>query len=106
MQPAADTMREALEGAPLRAPEVPIIANVTAERAQDPDEIRRLLVEQVTGLVRWRESVLACVGMGVESFVELGAGKVLTGLVRRIAPDAAAASAGTPAEVEAVLKQL
>ncbi len=106
MQPAADVMQEALAGAPLRPPEVPVIANVTAERVQDPDEIRRLLVEQVTGLVRWRESVLACTAMGVDSFVELGAGKVLSGLVRRIVPDAAAMYAGTPAEVETVLKQL
>jgi [acyl-carrier-protein] S-malonyltransferase len=106
MQPAADAMREPLADAPLRAPEVPVIANFTAERVQEPDEIRRLLVEQITGLVRWRESVLACTAMGVDGFVELGAGKVLTGLIRRIAPDAAAVSAGTPAEIEAVLKSM
>jgi len=106
MQPAADAMGETLAEAPLRPPEIPVVANVTAERVQDPGEIRRLLVEQVTALVRWRESVLACTAMGVDSFVELGAGKVLSGLVRRIVPDAAAISAGTPAEVEAVLKQL
>lgn len=106
MRPAADDMAEALAEAPLQSPEIPIVANVTAERAQDPDEIRRLLVEQVTGLVRWRESVLACVAMGVDSFVELGAGKVLSGLVRRIVPDATATSAGTPGEIEAVLRQL
>jgi [acyl-carrier-protein] S-malonyltransferase len=106
MQPAADAMAEALGDAALRAPEVPIVANVTAERAQNPDAIRRLLVEQVTGLVRWRESVLACAAMGVEGFLEMGAGRVLTGLVRRIVPDASAASVGTPAEIEAALKQL
>ena len=106
MRPAADAMAEALGEAAIRTPEVPLIANVSAERVQEPDQIRRLLVEQVTGLVRWRESMLACIAMGVDSFVELGAGKVLTGLTRRIVPDAAAASAGTPAEVEAVLKSL
>ncbi len=84
MQPAADAMAEALAGAPLRAPEIPIVANVTAERTQDPDEIRRLLVEQVTGLVRWRESVLAMIAGGATQFTELGPGKVLCGLVGRI----------------------
>lgn len=106
MQPAADAMAEPLGEAPLRPPEVPVIANFTAERVQDPDEIRRLLVAQITGLVRWRESVLACAAIGVDSFVELGAGKVLTGLTRRILPDAAAVSAATPAEIEAVLKSM
>jgi [acyl-carrier-protein] S-malonyltransferase len=106
MQPAADAMAEPLAQAPFAAPEVPVVANVTAERVQDPDEIRRLLIEQITSLVRWRESVLACAAMGVDSFVELGAGKVLSGLIRRVVPDAAAVSAGTPAEVEAVLKSM
>ena len=82
------------------------MANVTAERATDPDEIRGLLVRQVTEAVRWRESILACTAMGVDSFMELGAGKVLSGLVRRISPDSAAASAGTPAEIEAMLRLL
>jgi [acyl-carrier-protein] S-malonyltransferase len=106
MGPAADRMAEALERAHIRAPKVPVIANVTAAKATDPDEIRRLLVAQVTGTVRWRESVLACVEMGVDRFVELGAGRVLTGLVRRIAPDAQGLSAGTPAEIEALVKAL
>lgn len=106
MRPAADIMADALGAATIQPPEMPVIVNVTAERAQDPEEIRRLLVEQVTGLVRWRESILACAAMGVDSFIELGAGKVLTGLARRIVPDAAATSAGTPAEIEAVLKTL
>jgi [acyl-carrier-protein] S-malonyltransferase len=106
MAPAADVMRDALGNAALRPPDVPLIANVTAERATDPDEIRGLLVRQVTGTVRWRESVLACTAMGVDSFLELGAGKVLSGLVRRISPDSAAASAGTPAEIEAMLRLL
>ena len=106
MQPAADAMRDALGEAGVTAPVVPIVANVTAERATDPDAIRDLLVRQVTGTVRWRESILACTAMGVDSFVELGAGKVLAGLARRIAPDAATASAATPAEIEALLKRL
>lgn len=106
MAPAAEVMAEALGAADLRPPEVPLVANVTAERATDPDEIRRLLVRQVTGTVRWREGVLACTAMGVDSFLELGAGKVLSGLVRRISPDSAAASAGTPAEIEAMLRLL
>ena len=106
MQPAADAMRDALGEARVAAPAVPLVANVTAERATDPDAIRDLLVRQVTGTVRWRESVLACAAMGVDSFVELGAGKVLAGLARRIVPDAAAMSAATPAEIEALLKRL
>ena len=106
MSPAADAMAEALEGADLRAPVVPIIANVTAAKATDPAEIQDLLVRQVTATVRWRESVLAMTALGVDSFVELGAGKVLAGLVKRIAPDAATASAGSPGEIEALLKIL
>jgi len=106
MAPAADVMADALGNAALRPPVVPVVANVTAERATDPDEIRGLLVRQVTGTVRWRESVLACTAMGVDSFLELGAGKVLSGLVRRISPDSAAAAAGTPAEIDAMLRLL
>ncbi len=106
MQPAADAMRDALGAATMHAPQIPVIANVTAERAADPAEIRNLLVRQVTGTVRWRESVQACIAMGVDSFFELGSGKVLSGLVRRIAPDVATASAATPAEIELVLKAL
>ena len=106
MAPAADVMRDALGETDLRAPAVPLIANVTAERAVDPAEIRGLLVRQVTGMVRWRESMLACIAMGVDSFVELGAGKVLSGLARRINPDVTAVAAGTPSEIEAVLKGL
>jgi [acyl-carrier-protein] S-malonyltransferase len=106
MAPAAEAMREALARTPPRAPAVPLIANVTADKATDPDEIARLLVEQVTATVRWRESVETMAALGVDSFVELGAGKVLSGLVRRILPDARAASAGTPAEIEQLLKLL
>jgi [acyl-carrier-protein] S-malonyltransferase len=104
MAPAADAMAEALDGATILPPVVPLVANVTAAKVTDPDEIKRLLVRQVTGTVRWRESITASVAMGVDSFVELGAGKVLTGLVKRIAPDATGMNAGTPAEIEALLK--
>ncbi|MBV9249261.1 MAG: ACP S-malonyltransferase [Acetobacteraceae bacterium] len=104
MAPAADAMANALEKTPPLAPMVPLIANVSAAKATDPGEIRDLLVRQVTATVRWRESVQAMTALGVDSFIELGAGKVLSGLVRRIAPDTVTASAGTPAEIEALLK--
>jgi [acyl-carrier-protein] S-malonyltransferase len=106
MAPAADAMRSALENGPPGSPSVPLIANVSAAKATDPDEIARLLVEQVTATVRWRECVLAMLGLGVDSFVELGAGKVLAGLARRIAPEATTASVGSPAEIEQLLKVL
>jgi len=106
MAPAADAMAEAFDKTPPRAPSVPLVANVSAAKATDPTEIRDMLIRQVTATVRWRESVQAMAAMGVDSFVELGAGKVLAGLVKRIAPDAAAVSAATPADIEAVLKGL
>lgn len=106
MAPAADAMRDALGANPPKSPQIPLVANVTAVKVTDPAEISRLLVEQVTATVRWRESVLAMAAMGVDSFIEIGAGKVLAGLIRRILPDAATASAGTPAEIEALLKTL
>ncbi len=106
MAPAADAMAEALENNPPVAPAIPVVANASALKATDPAEIVRLLVRQVTETVRWRESVQTMLSLGVDSFVELGSGKVLSGLVRRIAPDAAAASAGTPAEIEQLLKTL
>ena len=106
MAPAADAMQAALENAPPRAPELPLVANVSAHKETDPDEIARLLVRQVTATVRWRESVLAMVALGVDSFVEVGAGKVLAGLVKRIAPDAAATSVGSAADIELFLKTL
>ena len=106
MAPAADVMRDALDRAAVRAPVVPVVANVSAERETAPDRIRDLLVQQVTGTVRWRECILACRDMGVTSFMELGAGKVLSGLTRRIDPDLASAAAGTPGEIEAMLKVL
>jgi [acyl-carrier-protein] S-malonyltransferase len=106
LAPAADAMAEALGDTPPGPPAVPLIANVTAAKATDPAEIRDLLVRQVTATVRWRECVNAMVELGVDSFVELGSGKVLSGLIRRIAPDAATTSAATPADIEAVLKNL
>jgi [acyl-carrier-protein] S-malonyltransferase len=106
MAPAADAMAEALDGAVVRAPVVPVVSNVSAAKVSDPEEIKRLLVRQVTGTVRWRESVLACVEMGVDRFVELGAGRVLTGLLKRIAPDAQGFYAGTPGEIEVLVKAL
>jgi [acyl-carrier-protein] S-malonyltransferase len=106
MRPAADEMAEALEALPPRAPSVPLVANVTAAPVTDPQEIRRLLVEQVTTLVRWRESVLAMKERGVDTVVELGAGKVLSGLVKRIDRDLAASSVGAPAEIDAFIKTL
>jgi len=106
MAPAAEAMAAAFAETPARAPAVPLVANVSAAKATDPAEIQDLLVRQVTATVRWRESVLAMTALGVDSFVELGAGKVLAGLVKRIAPDAATASAGSPGEIEALLKIL
>ncbi len=106
MSPAADAMAEALEANPPLPPIVPLVANVSAAKETSPDRIRELLVKQVTATVRWQECVQAMVGLGVTNFVELGAGKVLSGLIKRIAPDATSVSASTPAEIEAVLKTL
>ena len=106
MAPAAEAMAEALAAATVRAPVVPLYANVTAAPVSDPAEIRRLLVEQVTGTVRWRESVAALAAGGVDCFVEIGAGTVLTGLAKRIAKDARAFAVGTPADVEAFGERL
>ncbi|WP_338664070.1 ACP S-malonyltransferase [Pararoseomonas sp. SCSIO 73927] len=106
MAPAADAMGEALERDPPRAPLVPVVANVTAAKATDPGTIRDLLVRQVTGTVRWRECVAAMTAMGCDRFIEVGSGKVLTGLMKRNAPEATATACGTPAEIEAVLRSL
>ena len=105
MRPAADAMRDALATAAIAAPFVPLIANVTAATVTAPDTIRGLLVEQVTGRVRWRESVLAMTGAGVTQFVELGA-KVLSPMVKRITPDATAEAAMDMAGIEAVARGL
>jgi [acyl-carrier-protein] S-malonyltransferase len=101
MQPAADAMREALAGVTVNAPAVPVVANVEAGPITDPAAIRDALVRQVTGTVRWRESVAFMAAQGIESFYEVGAGKVLTGLVKRIAAGASASAIGTPDDVAA-----
>ena len=106
MQPAADAMAEALAAVTIGAPEVPVVANVTASAVSDPNEIRRLLVEQVTGMVRWRESVLYMKEQGVDTLVELGSGKVLSGLAKRIDKELAGTSVQGPADVESFLKTL
>ena len=100
MQPAADAMRAALAEAAIARPVVPVVANVTATAVEEPEDIRRLLVEQVTGTVRWRESVLFMAKAGVTKFVECGAGKVLAGLLKRIDPNVSGISVGLPADVE------
>ena len=105
MQPAAEAMAEALAAAPLAAPTVPLVANVTAAPVTDPDMIRRLLVDQVCGTVRWRESVLAMAALGVTGFVELG-GKVLGPMIRRITPDVPTVTASDMAGVEAIAKEI
>jgi [acyl-carrier-protein] S-malonyltransferase len=106
MQPAADAMAGALDTVTLKPPVVPVIANVTAAPVSDPDTIKGLLVEQVTAMVRWRESVLAMRAAGVDTHIELGAGKVLSGLARRIDRELTTLSAETPDDVEALLKAL
>ena len=107
MQPAADEMAEALADARIVAPSVAVVANVTARPETDPEVLRRLLVEQVTGRVRWRESMEWMAGEGaVTRFAEIGSGKVLTGMAKRIAPDAESLSLNTPEELEAFAKSL
>ncbi|MGZ8281817.1 MAG: ACP S-malonyltransferase [Allosphingosinicella sp.] len=105
MQPAADAMAEALAEAAIAAPAVPIYANVSAAPAEEVDEIRDLLVRQVTGMVRWRESVAAMFDGGVTHFVEFG-GKVLGPMVKRIAPDATVTSVVSPDDIDALLKEI
>ena len=100
MQPAADVMAAALADASISAPSVPVVANVRAEAVSDPDTIRSLLIEQVTGSVRWRESVTWMAGQGVTEFWELGAGKALSGMIRRIAREATTRAIGTPDDVK------
>jgi [acyl-carrier-protein] S-malonyltransferase len=99
-------MEEALAGASVETPLVPLIANVTASRVEDPEEIRRLLVEQVTAMVRWRESVLYMKEHEVELLVEVGAGKVLSGLARRIDREMTAKSLQAPADFDDFAKLL
>jgi len=104
MQPAADAMKAALETVSLATPRVPLVANVLASEITEPTAIKQRLVEQVTGLVRWRESVQYMSSQGVEMLVECGSGKVLSGLVRRIDKDMAGLALNTPADIEAFLK--
>jgi len=106
MTPAAEAMAKALAGTKIVAPKAPLVANVTAMPLTDPEAIRDSLVKQVTGAVRWRESVLYMSSHGVTRFVEVGAGKVLAGLVKRIADGASAISVGAPADVEAYKSSL
>ncbi|MBV8393104.1 MAG: ACP S-malonyltransferase, partial [Alphaproteobacteria bacterium] len=104
MQPAADAMQEALEKVELATPRVPLVANVLASEITNPAEIKKRLVEQVTGLVRWRESVQYMKSASVQALVECGSGKVLSGLVKRIDKDMTGTALNTPADIEAFLK--
>lgn len=106
MEPAAEVMANALAGTKIHPPVVPLVPNVTAAPLSDPTEIRQRLIEQVTGTVRWRESTTWLAANGVTRFVEIGSGKVLAGLSKRIAPDAKAVSIGTPEEVRAIAEEL
>ncbi len=106
MAPAADAMAAALAEVEIRAPAVPLVANVLAAPISEPDEIRRRLVEQVTGTVRWSESVSWLFQAGVTRFCEIGAGKVLSGMIKRIAKDAETLAVGGPADIEALLERL
>ena len=106
MQPAADAMAKALSEVKMLAPAVPLVANILASQVIDPAIIRQKLVEQVTGTVRWRESVGYMVANGVNVFVEIGAGKVLTGLSKKNSPDALAVACGTPVEIAAAAAHL
>lgn len=106
MEPAAKVMAEALGAVEVKSPAIPLIANVTASEITDADEIRQRLVEQVTGMVRWRESVAYMVEKGVGSLYEIGAGRVLTGLARRIDRDLEAKSVGSPEEIDAAMEAL
>ncbi|MCB1471899.1 MAG: ACP S-malonyltransferase [Rhodobiaceae bacterium] len=103
MAPAAEVMAEALASVMVNAPAVPVVSNVLAGPISDPDEIRKRLVEQVTGTVRWRESVAWMAANGVDTLFEIGAGKVLTGLARRIDRSLAAKAVGTPDDISALL---
>ena len=104
MQPAAEKMRVALAAIDLKAPAVPLIANVTAERASDPAFIRDLLVQQVTGMVRWVDSVERMKALGVTRVIEIGHGNVLTGLIKRIAPEIATVNIASPADLDTYSK--
>ena len=106
MQPAADAMAEALGKTTINTPSVPIVANVTAEAVMDPARIRALLVEQVTKRVRWRESMAWMKTKGIDTYVEIGTGKVLSGLVKRLDKDATGISVQGPEDIDALIKTL
>jgi [acyl-carrier-protein] S-malonyltransferase len=106
MQPAADKMREALAQITIRPPHAPVVANVTAAEISEPETLRRLLVEQVTARVRWRESVLRFTTLGVDTTIEIGGNKVLTAMVKRIDKDLRLITLDTPSEIEAFAKTL
>jgi [acyl-carrier-protein] S-malonyltransferase len=106
MRPAAEVMAHALAQVKISSPQVPVVANVLAAPISDAAEIKRCLVEQVTGTVRWRESVLAMANNGVTDVYEIGAGRVLSGLAKRVVPSLNASSIGTPSEIEAALPAL
>lgn len=105
MQPAAEVMKDALAGVTIKKSLIPVIANVTASEVTEPEMIRKLLVDQVTGMVRWRESIKHLKTKGIENLVEIGAGKVLTGLAKRIEPDMKALCVQTPKDIEEFLKR-
>ncbi|RFC66195.1 [acyl-carrier-protein] S-malonyltransferase [Fulvimarina endophytica] len=104
MSPAAERMAQALKDARISVPSIPVITNVTADATQDPEMVRKRLVEQVTGSVRWRESMIFAAEEGVDELAEIGAGKVLSGLAKRIDKRLSARSIGTPDEIAAFLK--
>jgi [acyl-carrier-protein] S-malonyltransferase len=106
MQPAADVMAEALAGVDIGRPSVPLVANVTALPTSEPNDIRDLLVQQVTAMVRWREGILRMKELGVDQLVELGAGKVLATMTKRIDKEITATSISGPADIEAFLASL
>ncbi|MEM1286797.1 MAG: ACP S-malonyltransferase [Pseudomonadota bacterium] len=106
MQPAADAMRDALNSSPPQAPDKPLVANVAAEAVNDPETIRNHLIDQVTGRVRWRESVQWMAANGVDTFIEIGAGKALSGMIKRMVDGATVLNVGTPEDVERVADHL
>ena len=104
MAPAAEKMAEALSEVTMNAPNVPVVSNVLAEAVSDPDRIRELLIQQVTGQVRWKTSVEWMAANGVDAFWEIGAGKALSGMIRRIAKEAGSRNFGTPDDIKAALE--
>ncbi|MEM9633843.1 MAG: ACP S-malonyltransferase [Pseudomonadota bacterium] len=106
MAPAADAMAEALANAEIKEPVVPLVANVLAAPITDPAEIRDRLVEQVTGTVRWRESIAWLAGNGVDTFVEVGTGKVLTGMVKRISKESVGLAVNSPEDIDTLLEKI